>query len=82
MDNKKIVMLVGDWYYSKMVYTSIKEEFNITNIIIDNGESKSKFLKRRIKRLGLLHVIGQLLFRIFVVSYINFTSKNRFNEIL
>ncbi len=81
MDNK-IIMLVGDWYYSRIVYTALKKEFNISNIIIDNGESKWTFLRRRIRRLGLLHVIGQLLFRIVIVSYITLTSKNRSNKIL
>ncbi len=80
--DKKIIMVVGDWYYPKMVYQSLKTDFNIAHIILDNGESISKLLKRRIKRLGLLHVIGQLLFRVFVVSYINATSKKRFKNIL
>ncbi len=80
--NKKIIMIAGDWYYPKMVYQSLLTEFNIENIIIDRGESTSKLLKRRIKRLGVIHVIGQLLFRIIAVSYINKTSKKRFQEIL
>ena len=80
--DKKIIMIVGDWYYPKMVYQNLKTNFDIQHIIVDNGESTSKLLKRRIKRLGLLHVVGQLLFRIFVVSYINATSKKRFLNIL
>ncbi|MFV9551003.1 formyl transferase [Algibacter sp. PT7-4] len=80
--DKKIIMIVGDWYYPKMVYQSLKTEFNIQNIIIDKGESTYKLLKRRVKRLGIIHVIGQLLFRILAVSYINKTSKKRFQEIL
>ncbi len=73
-------MLVGDWYYPKMVYQSLATEFNIENIIIDRGESTSKLLQRRIKKLGVIHVIGQLLFRIIVVSYINKTSNKRFQK--
>jgi len=80
--DKKIIMIVGDWYYPRMVYEYLRQDFNIEKIIIDRGESSLKLLKRRIKRLGLIHVIGQILFRIIVVSFINFTSKNRFKEIL
>ena len=80
--DKKIIMLVGDWYYPKMVYESLITEFNIENVIVDRGESTSKLIKRRIKKLGAIHVIGQLLFRIIAVSYINKTSKKRFQEIL
>lgn len=75
-------MIVGNWYYPKMVYHSLMREFDIQHVIVDKGESPSKFLKRRIKRLGITHVIGQLLFRIFAVSYINKFSKQRFNKIL
>ena len=80
--DKKIIMIAGDWYYPKMVFQSLSKEFNIQNIIVDKGESTYKLIKRRIKRLGLIHVIGQLLFRIVAVSYINKTSKRRFQEIL
>ena len=80
--DKKIIMIVGDWNYPKMVYQNLQTEFNIEKIIVDNGESTSKLLKRRIKRLGIIHVIGQLLFRIIAVSYIKVTSKKRFQEIL
>lgn len=80
--DKKIIMIVGDWNYPKMVYNSLKDEFEINHIIIDNGENTSKLLKRRIKRLGIIHVIGQLLFRIIAVTYNNFTSKKRFQNIL
>ena len=69
--DKKIIMIVGEWYYPKMVYQNLQSEFNIEKIIVDNGESISKLLKRRIKRLGIIHVIGQLLFRVLAVSYIN-----------
>lgn len=82
MHNKKIMMIVGDWNYPRFVYNSLKDEFNIDSIIIDRGESKSIFLKRRIKRLGLIHVVGQLLFRLIALPYINFSSKNRIKEIL
>ena len=80
--NKKIIMLVGDWNYPKMVYQSLESEFNVDKIIIDNGISTSKLIKRRIKKLGFIRVLGQLLFRVVAVSYINATSKKRIQEIL
>ena len=80
--NKKIIMIASDYYYPKMVYQSLISEFNIEKVIIDRGESTSKLLRRRVKRLGIVHVIGQLLFRVIAVSYINKTSKKRFQEIL
>lgn len=79
---KKIIMLAGDWYYPKMVYDNLKRDFNIDHIIVDRGEGTAKLLKRRVKKLGLVTVIGQLLFRIFVVSFLNKRSKKRFQSIL
>ena len=79
---KRIIMLVGDWYYPRMVYQSLASEFIIDHIIVDRGESTRKLIRRRIKRLGLIHVIGQILFRLLVVSYLNRSSKKRFREIL
>jgi len=75
-------MIAGDWNYPKMVYQSLITDFNIEHIIIDRGERTSTMLKRRVKRLGVVHVMGQLLFRIIAVTYINKTSKKRFQEIL
>ncbi len=80
--DKKIIMIVGDWDYPKMVYNSLKNEFNIDTVIVDHGESKFKFLNRRIKRLGVFRVIGQLLFKLIALTYIKLSSKERIKEIL
>ncbi|GAA4944156.1 formyl transferase [Algibacter agarivorans] len=80
--DKKIIMIVEDSAYARMVYTSLKNDFNIDHIIIDNGQGFLKLLKKRIKKLGIIHVIGQVLFRIILVPYINFSAKDRIANIL
>ncbi|PWH82410.1 formyl transferase [Algibacter marinivivus] len=80
--DKKIIMILEDHAYAKMVFNSLKKEFTISHVIIDNGQSYSKLIKKRIKKLGLFHVIGQLLFRIVLIPYINFSAKNRIKNIL
>lgn len=80
--DKKIIMLLEDQSYSRMVYNSLKKDFTISHIIFDNGQGYSKLLKRRIKKLGIIHVIGQLLFRIVLIPYINFSAKKRIHNIL
>jgi methionyl-tRNA formyltransferase len=79
---KEIIMIVGDWNYPRMVYNSLKNEFNINTIIIDRGENKLKILKGRVKKLGFTRVLGQVLFRIIAVPYINVTAKKRIDDIL
>lgn len=80
--DKKIIMLIEDHAYARMVYNNLKNDFRIDHIIIDNGQSYSKQLKSRIKRLGIIHVIGQLLFRIVVIPFLNYSAKDRIINLL
>lgn len=58
----KIVMLVGQGESSKIMYNGLKNDFNIIKIIVENKVSIKTVIQRRIKRIGLLRVIGQILF--------------------
>jgi folate-dependent phosphoribosylglycinamide formyltransferase PurN len=80
--DKKIIMILEDGSYAKMVYNHLKTDFDINHIIIDNGQGFVKLLKRRIKKLGIVRVIGQVLFRIVLVPYLNFSAKKRISGIL
>ncbi len=75
-------MIIEDQVYARMVYGKLKDDFDIEHVIIDNGESYSKLLRRRIKNLGVIHVIGQVLFRIVLIPYIRFSAKARIDSIL
>ncbi|WP_418603879.1 formyl transferase [Hwangdonia sp.] len=79
---KKIVMLVGSGGGSSACsYNALKEEYNILHVIVDGPMDKKKFIKRRIKKLGLFTVTGQLLFRTIMVPYLERESKARVKEI-
>lgn len=76
----KVVMLVGDVDTSRIVYNAIKDDFQVVEVIQEKSESISKFLGRRIKKLGLLAVGGQVAF--FVINkLLKSTAKNRIEEI-
>jgi methionyl-tRNA formyltransferase len=76
----KIVMLVGDVDTSRIVYNAIKDDFQVVEVIQEKSESIGKFLGRRIKKLGLLAVGGQVAF--FVINkLLKSTAKNRIEEI-
>jgi methionyl-tRNA formyltransferase len=62
---EKIVMLVGDTDTSRIMYNALKNKFNIIQIIQEKPESTRKFIQRRIQRLGLATVIGQIAFILF-----------------
>ena len=78
----KIVMLAGDGPSSDIVYNSLDREFGVDFVIMEHGVGRKTFLKRRIKKLGLFKVIGQILFTIFVSNRLRQTSKDRMAEIL
>lgn len=63
---QKVVMLVGHVDDSaRIVYNALKSEFNVVKVIEEDNESTKKFIKRRIKKLGLLPVMGQIAFILF-----------------
>lgn len=74
-------MLVGGGDSSKIMYNAIAKEYNITLVIEDSPVPKKKFLKKRIKNLGLIKVIGQIFFVIFNKFLMRLSSK-RIKEII
>jgi len=78
---KKIVILAGIGNSSNIVFNYISKYFEVDKIIFEKHVSKTKLLKRRIKNLGILTVIGQLLFQILASPILKWISKHRINEI-
>ncbi len=82
MTNKKIVLLGRQDRPTAILYNSLRAEFLVAKVIVEEGEPKLKFLKRRIKRLGLQKVVGQVAFRTIVVPWLERTSRQRVREIV
>lgn len=79
---RKIVMIAGIGEYPKKVYNYLMEhQIEIHHLIIEDPISTRSFLRRRVRKLGLLHVLGQVLNRLLVVPILKVTSKNRIEEI-
>ena len=66
INKKKIIMLTGESISSTYFYNGLKENFNISKIVVEKKLSRYIILKKRIIKLGLITVFGQILFRIFV----------------
>lgn len=79
---KKIVLLCGKGLSSRIVFNALNERYDRVIAIIESGESKTLFLKRRIKRLGLVVVVGQVLFQVLIVKTLEVLSKKRIQELL
>ncbi len=81
MNNRlNIVLLVGKSESSRIVYNYLKKEFNIQKVIIENPIPRLLFLKKRVQRLGIRIVSGQILFFIFGLL-LKWEAKNRLKEI-
>jgi folate-dependent phosphoribosylglycinamide formyltransferase PurN len=82
MNKPKIVLLGGKGISTNIVFHAINNRYGIVNAIVEKKESTITFLKRRIKRLGLSTVCGQLLFQLFIAKPLGILSKKRIGEII
>lgn len=82
MQHKKIVMLAGDGDSTNILYNAINGMFPIQTVIMEDKENRKVFIKRRIKRLGIINVVGQILFQVIIVRILNTVSTKRIKEIV
>jgi folate-dependent phosphoribosylglycinamide formyltransferase PurN len=80
MNKINVVMLVGNGQSSNFMFNALKNDFNIQAVFMDDAVSKKVLLKRRIKNLGLLKVLGQILFILFS-KWLGITSANKINSL-
>lgn len=81
--SRKIVILACKDISTNMVYNFIARQFaaDIT-VFLEEREGLKVYLKRRIKRIGLLKVIGQLLFQGIIAKMLHVFSKKRIESII
>ena len=77
----KIVMLTGEGTSSKIVFHALSEQFPIDTVVIEGSGSRSVFLKKRVRKLGLPTVIGQVLFKLTAETILTTASRKRIREI-
>jgi methionyl-tRNA formyltransferase len=75
-------MLVGKDPVSNIVYHALAQSFPIDAVLLEPKPPVSTLLKRRVKKLGLSKVLGQLLFVAGVVPFVAFGSRRRQQEII
>jgi folate-dependent phosphoribosylglycinamide formyltransferase PurN len=78
----QIVLLAAQGISTNIVYHALAREFSSLEIIIEASVPRTQFLKRRIKKLGILTVIGQILFIGFVERWLRISSAHRASQIL
>lgn len=82
MQNKRLVLLAGQWDTTPIVYNFLQKHFDVAHVVMEQPVSKKIFLKNRAKRLGFMIVIGQILFSALVAKPMRRLSNKRVREIL
>lgn len=82
MEKRRLVILAQKGISTNIVYNSLKEDYNIEAIIEEKQVPRNEFLKKRIKKLGLGKVAGQVLFQFTISKYLALASAKRRQEIL
>ena len=82
MDKRRLVLLAGKGISTNILYNSLKNDYQIEAILLEEHLPRKEFVKKRIQKLGFGKVIGQILFQLSIPKYLNVTSKKRKDEIL
>ncbi len=70
-------MLCGKGFSSNAVYHAINAAYPIAKVVVEEKVNTKEFLKRRVKKLGLITVAGQVLFQAIAVRMLNAASRKR-----
>lgn len=89
MKEYKILLLCGPSDTSAIVYNYLKTEYEIVGVVVEapktlreRVKSRIRFIKWRIKKLGLFTTFGQVLFSVLIDYRLRQTSRKRKEEIL
>jgi folate-dependent phosphoribosylglycinamide formyltransferase PurN len=82
MEAKNIILLATKSDTTNILYNKLNDTFGIAKVILEENPTLKNTLKRKIKRKGLLHVVGQILFKATVNPYLQTISSSRINQII
>jgi len=76
------LVILGRKSESTYILTNyLNKSFSVKCVFVENKLSKKQFFKRRIKKIGLATVLGQILFKILIEKPMSFCSKSRISQI-
>lgn len=82
MPRSKIVLFLGSGRSSRIVYHALTSRFPIATTVVEAPIPPGEFLRRRVKRLGVTTVAGQIAFRAAIVPWLEKLSAKRVRSIL
>lgn len=81
-DSSPIIVLAQASLATNIIYQRLKTHFNVTRLILERPVARHQFINRRLKQLGPLKVLGQIIFRSAFVPLLNMKSKARISKII
>ena len=79
---KKIVFLGSKSDSTKFVFNGLKKHIDFSAVIIEDPPNKIDLFQRRLKKLGWLETLGQILFIVFASKIIHVLSKRKRKRLL
>lgn len=76
-----LVVLAADCDSTWIAVRELQSEFDVAAVVLESRESRKKFLKRRLKRLGFFTVVGQILFQL-LTRILQTQSADRRDDII
>jgi len=77
-----IVLLAGPGDSTRVVYYALRQAFGEVTVIQEQKVSRMQFVRRRIQKLGMLPVLGQLAFLLLVEPLLRYMGSARCRTIL
>jgi len=76
-----VVVLAGQGASTEYLANALRDKVEVAAYILEDVPSRSRMLKRRIRHLGLVPVIGQVVFVLFQKLILNRLARNRIGEL-
>lgn len=77
-----IILLAGRSESSTYLYNGLVDKHPISKVIFEDKINTWSFLRKRIRKLGVFTVLGQVLFQLTIPKLLKITSQGRIKEIL
>lgn len=78
----RVVLLAGRGFSAKVIGTALANEFDLVRTIRERGVSRRRLIRGRVRRLGVVAVLDQLVFQTIITSALRLRSRNRRAQIL
>jgi folate-dependent phosphoribosylglycinamide formyltransferase PurN len=77
-----ILMIATDCISSRILYWKLSKTFFIKYVLIEKKQSSFFLIKKRLKKIGFVKVLGQIYFILFIVPILRILSIRRIKNII